>query len=169
MTHLNLEEALECAKNGEEIYANFDDFDIENKYFTMGMLVDGIIEYYSFNYKHRTNIDSNLEGWVGSIIEYVELYEKDYKEWWKKINDEENDEDIDDKYDKMDEYFNKEYVATEIFPRTLGRKIGILKQIREESDYDDFYIASRDEALEQIETAEIVLQSIKEYLAGNIE
>ena len=47
MTHLNLEEALECAKNGEEIYANFDDFDIENKYFTMGMLVDGIIEYYS--------------------------------------------------------------------------------------------------------------------------
>lgn len=66
-------------------------------------------------------------------------------------------------------YFNKEYVATEIFPRTLGRKIGILKQIREESDYDDFYIASRDEAMEQIETAEIVLQSIKGYLAGNIE
>ncbi|MCI5901403.1 MAG: HEPN domain-containing protein [Blautia sp.] len=66
-------------------------------------------------------------------------------------------------------YFNKEYIATEIFPRTLGRKIGILKQIREESDYDDFYIASRDEALEQIETAEIVLQSIKGYLAGNIE
>lgn len=66
-------------------------------------------------------------------------------------------------------YFNKEYVATDIFPRTLGRKIGILKQIREESDYDDFYIASRDEAMEQIETAEIVLQSIKEYLADNIE
>lgn len=66
-------------------------------------------------------------------------------------------------------YFNKEYVATEIFPRTMGRKIGILKQIREESDYDDFYIASRDEAMEQIETAEIVLQSIKGYLAGNIE
>lgn len=66
-------------------------------------------------------------------------------------------------------YFNKEYIATEIFPRTLGRKIGILKQIREESDYDDFYIASRDEAMEQIETAEIVLQSIKEYLVDNIE
>ena len=61
-------------------------------------------------------------------------------------------------------YFNKEYVATETFPRTLGRKIGVLKQIREESDYDDFYIASREESAEQIETAEIVLQSIKEYL-----
>lgn len=65
-------------------------------------------------------------------------------------------------------YFNKEYVATEIFPRTLGRKIGVLKQIREESDYDDFYIASKEESVEQIETAEIVLQSIKEYLVDKI-
>lgn len=39
-------------------------------------------------------------------------------------------------------YFNKEYVATGIFARELGRKIGNLKQICEESDYDDFYIAS---------------------------
>lgn len=61
-------------------------------------------------------------------------------------------------------YFNKEYVATEIFPRELGRKIGSLKQIREESDYDDFYIASREEAEEQIKTAELVVKKIKEYL-----
>ena len=27
-------------------------------------------------------------------------------------------------------YFNKEYVATELFPKKLGRKIGNLKQIR---------------------------------------
>ena len=66
-------------------------------------------------------------------------------------------------------YFNKEYVATEIFPRELGRKLGTLKQLREKSDYDDFYIASKEKAMEQIETAEIVLQSIKEYLADNIE
>lgn len=61
-------------------------------------------------------------------------------------------------------HFNKEYVATEIFPRELGRKIGNLKQIREESDYDDFYIASREEAKTQIETAELVIQKIKKYL-----
>lgn len=66
-------------------------------------------------------------------------------------------------------YFNKEYVATEIFPRELGRRLGTLKQLREKSDYDDFYIASKEKAMEQIETAEIVLQSIKEYLAANIE
>ena len=61
-------------------------------------------------------------------------------------------------------HFNKEYVATEKFPRELGRKIGSLKQIREESDYDDFYIASKEEAEDQIKTAELVLQSVKAYL-----
>ncbi len=61
-------------------------------------------------------------------------------------------------------HFNKEYVATEKFPRELGRKIGNLKQIREESDYDDFYIASKEEAEDQIKTAELVLQNVKEYL-----
>ena len=61
-------------------------------------------------------------------------------------------------------YFNKEYVATNIFPRELGRRLGTLKQLREKSDYDDFYIASKDKAEEQIKTAETVLKSIKEYL-----
>ena len=40
-------------------------------------------------------------------------------------------------------YFNKEYVATGIFQREIGRRLGILKQLREKSDYDDFYIASK--------------------------
>ena len=41
-------------------------------------------------------------------------------------------------------YFNKEYVAKEIFPREIGRKLGTLQRVREKSDYDDFYIASRE-------------------------
>ena len=40
-------------------------------------------------------------------------------------------------------YFNQNYVATDIFPRELGRKLARLQQKREKSDYDDFYIASR--------------------------
>lgn len=64
-------------------------------------------------------------------------------------------------------YFNKEYVATGVFPRTVGRKVGILKQIREDSDYDDFYIASKEEAYEQIETANLILGKVKEYLKEN--
>ena len=46
----------------------------------------------------------------------------------------------------------------------IGRNIGILKQIREDSDYDDFYIASKEEAYKQIETANLVLDKVKEHL-----
>ena len=46
-------------------------------------------------------------------------------------------------------YFNKTYVATEVFPREIGKKLGRLKQARETSDYDDFYIASLAETTEQ--------------------
>ncbi len=61
-------------------------------------------------------------------------------------------------------YFNKEYVATGVFERELGRKLGTLKQLREKSDYDDFYIASKSKAEEQIETAEQVVQQVEIYL-----
>ena len=40
-------------------------------------------------------------------------------------------------------YFNKNYVASEIFPRTMGRRIVQAEEIRHSSDYDPFYIASK--------------------------
>lgn len=62
--------------------------------------------------------------------------------------------------------FNKNYVKTEIFPKTCGRKIAQAEEIRHASDYDDFYIATRDEAEEQIGTAEEIIGLIDEYLEG---
>ncbi len=35
-------------------------------------------------------------------------------------------------------YFNKHYIATEIFPRNMGRKIVKAEEIRHASDYDTF-------------------------------
>lgn len=61
-------------------------------------------------------------------------------------------------------YFNKEYVATGIISREIGRKLGTLKQLREKSDYDDFYIASKEKAEEQVKTAELILDTITSYL-----
>lgn len=61
-------------------------------------------------------------------------------------------------------YFNKEYVASGIFSRELGRKLGMLKQLREKSDYDDFYIASKDQAQEQFNTAKYTIETIEQYL-----
>ena len=59
--------------------------------------------------------------------------------------------------------FNKNYVKSEIFPRSLGRRIAEAEEIRHASDYDDFYIATKDEAKEQIETAEELIQMVEKH------
>lgn len=59
--------------------------------------------------------------------------------------------------------FNKDYIKTEIFPRSLGRRIAEAEEIRHASDYDDFYIATKAETGEQIETAREVIKVIEKY------
>ena len=59
--------------------------------------------------------------------------------------------------------FNKDYIKTEIFPRSLGRKIAEAEEIRHASDYDDFYLATKEEAKEQIETAIEIIETIEKY------
>lgn len=61
--------------------------------------------------------------------------------------------------------FNKDYIRTEIFPRSVGRKIAEAEEIRHASDYDDFYIATKDEAKEQIDTASEIIQLIEKYIS----
>lgn len=60
-------------------------------------------------------------------------------------------------------YFNQHYVATEIFSRELGKKIGRCKQKRETSDYDDFYVASKEEAEEQIQIAHETIEAVLQW------
>ena len=59
--------------------------------------------------------------------------------------------------------FNREYVKTEVFPRNIGRRISEAAEIRHASDYDDFYIATKIEAEEQIATAEELLDLVQKY------
>ncbi len=61
-------------------------------------------------------------------------------------------------------YFNKNYISTEVFPKELGRKIVKAEEIRHASDYDAFYIASKDVTVQQIKTAERLLKLASEYL-----
>lgn len=62
-------------------------------------------------------------------------------------------------------YFNKTYVATDVFPRELGRRLGRIKMMREESDYSDFFVVSEEDAKKQYETAEYILETVKVYLS----
>lgn len=59
--------------------------------------------------------------------------------------------------------FNKDYVKTAIFPREIGRKIGEAEEIRHASDYDDFYIASREETERQIAVADEFIRLVENY------
>lgn len=61
-------------------------------------------------------------------------------------------------------YFNKNYIHPDVFPRELGRKIVKAEEIRHASDYDTFYIASKEVTLQQIQTAEQLLILAEEYL-----
>ena len=63
---------------------------------------------------------------------------------------------------------NKNYVATGIFPRDVGKYLGRIKLKREEGDYTDFYIASETEAKEQIDRAKYILETIENYLKDKL-
>ena len=65
-------------------------------------------------------------------------------------------------------YFNKEYVATGIFEKDMGRKLARLQQLREKSDYDDFFIASQEEASSQSEAAKDIINAVTDsYVMTN--
>ena len=65
--------------------------------------------------------------------------------------------------------FNKDYVKTSVFPREMGRKIGQAEEIRHASDYDDFYIASKEESERQISVADEFIILAEKYCMEQLE
>jgi len=65
--------------------------------------------------------------------------------------------------------FNKDYVKTEIIPKTFGRRIARAEEIRHASDYDDFYIATKEKAEEQIITARELIEQIEAYCISRLK
>lgn len=61
-------------------------------------------------------------------------------------------------------YFNKNYVHAGKFPNEIGRNIAKAAKVRHASDYDEFYIASKEEAEKQIQTARTLLKLIEEFI-----
>ena len=61
-------------------------------------------------------------------------------------------------------YFTKEYLKTEILDRGLAVIIKDSSLCREKSDYDDFYVAGKIEAEEQLKNAKYFVQKIEEYI-----
>ena len=61
-------------------------------------------------------------------------------------------------------YINKEYVKSGIFDKSLSKILDTSFRLREKADYDDFFIVSKDTALEQLDKAENVINLVEEYL-----
>ena len=64
--------------------------------------------------------------------------------------------------------FRKDYIKTGIFDEYFSDIIGTASEIRNASDYDDMYLATRDEAEEQIKNAKVFLDRISAYVNQKI-
>ena len=60
--------------------------------------------------------------------------------------------------------FRRMYIKTKVFREELSEIIHAQSEYRTSSDYDDFFIISKAEVVEQIENAEIFLSEISAYL-----
>lgn len=60
--------------------------------------------------------------------------------------------------------FRRRYIKTGVFPVEFSSIISSLESTRTDSDYDDFFIISKEEVLEQITDAKVFLDGIEEYL-----
>ena len=60
--------------------------------------------------------------------------------------------------------FRKSYIKTGVFDAELSHIIDSLKDVRQSSDYDDFYLISKEEVSLQVENAECFVFRVEEYL-----
>ena len=68
------------------------------------------------------------------------------------------------KHSGVSAYFRKEYIKTGIFDVELSDIISIAFDARSNSDYDDFYVISKEEVEEQIDNAIQFCDAVKVYL-----
>lgn len=61
-------------------------------------------------------------------------------------------------------YFNKNYILTNIFDKSYGKVINNAFEIRQKSDYEDFYIIDKVKTEELLKNAEKFLSDIEKYL-----
>ena len=60
--------------------------------------------------------------------------------------------------------FRELYLKTELFDKEISNSISSLFRVRTASDYDDFYVISKQDAVFQLEKAEHIVRIIEKYL-----
>ena len=62
--------------------------------------------------------------------------------------------------------FRENYIKTKRLDRVLSDIIGKASIVRNKSDYEDFYISSKGEAVDQVSDAKVFIAAIEVYLEG---
>ena len=65
--------------------------------------------------------------------------------------------------------FRQKYVKTGVFAGDISDIIKTAFEVRNESDYEDYYLISKDEVAAQLENAKTFLTAIEEYLAPKLQ
>lgn len=72
------------------------------------------------------------------------------------------------KHSSVIAYFINNYIQKGIFPAELGKIIKSSETDRNKSDYHDFYVVSKEEAIMQLDKAKFFVNKITEYLKSII-
>lgn len=62
--------------------------------------------------------------------------------------------------------FRRRYIKEGIFSKEMSQMIGSAFIIRNASDYDDMFVASKGETEQQVRNAKYILKKVEEYLDG---
>ncbi len=65
--------------------------------------------------------------------------------------------------------FRRRYIKGGIFPVGMSKMIGSAFTIRSASDYDDMFVADKEEAAEQIKNAEYIYGLVNEYIGHKLK
>ena len=63
-------------------------------------------------------------------------------------------------------YFQEHYIKSEIFDKEFSYAIKNAFLVRQESDYEDFYVVSKSEAIEQLENAKLFIAAVDKYVSS---
>ena len=66
-------------------------------------------------------------------------------------------------------YFRQKFIKTGIFDLKFSDIAGTAFTVRNKSDYEDFYIVSKNEVAAQLENAKTFLTAIEDYLAPKLQ
>ena len=70
-------------------------------------------------------------------------------------------------------YFNQNYINKEVFPKELGHKIKKAEIVRDNSDYNDFYMVSKEDTEDIIKTATDLynygINYVKDWIDNNLD